>query len=130
MAANRLGFLPLWDALSGPDRLQTGLRDGTLPGLRFFSHLVLPLINAHQNGNGFAVASIVRKHSPLLEKNTLEACVADQRSQIEKARGAVISLASLWSEGKTPTFLQVLRTVYETNLFDVPEVLPSICKVC
>ena len=56
MAANRLGFLPMWDALSGVDRLQTGLRDGTLPGLRFFSHLILPLVKAHQSGNRFAVA--------------------------------------------------------------------------
>ncbi len=56
MAATRLGFLPLWDALDGVVRLRTGLRDGTLPGLRFFSHLILPLIKAHQGGDRFAAA--------------------------------------------------------------------------
>jgi DNA helicase-2/ATP-dependent DNA helicase PcrA len=123
MAANRLNFLPMWDALSGVNRLQTGLRDGKLPGLRFFSHIILPLIKAHKNDNSFAVASIVRKHSPLLEKSTLEACADDQISQMEKAKQAMDSLAALWSEGNIPTFLQVLKTVNETNLFRLPEIL-------
>jgi DNA helicase II / ATP-dependent DNA helicase PcrA len=123
MAANRLGFLPMWDALSSADRLQTGLRDGTLPGLRFFSQLILPLVKAHQNDNNFAVASIVRKHSPLLEKETLEASGVNQRCQIEKAKEAVNCLAGLWSNGNTPTFLQVLKTVHETKLFELPEIL-------
>jgi len=128
MAANRLGFLSLWDALSRVNRLQTGLRDGTLPGLRFFSHLILPLIKAHQNQNNFAVASLVRKNSPLLEKTLLEACGSDQKSQIEKAREAVETLAVLWSKGSAPTFLQVLITVYETNLFKLPEILRPFAK--
>jgi DNA helicase-2/ATP-dependent DNA helicase PcrA len=128
MAANRLGFLPMWDALSRVTRLQTGLRDGTLPGLRFFSHLILPLCKAHQNGNSFAVASIVRKNSPLLEKTTLNASGVDQRSLIEKARAAVSSVAALWSATNTPTFLQVLTTVYENKLFELPESLRPFAK--
>jgi len=46
MAAKRLGFLPMWEALNGVSHLQTGLRDGRLPPLRFFSHVVLPLIQS------------------------------------------------------------------------------------
>jgi DNA helicase-2/ATP-dependent DNA helicase PcrA len=128
MAANRLGFLPLWDALSGVDRLQTGLRDGSLPGLRFFSHLILPLTTAYQGGNDFAVASIVRTHSPLLQKDTFQTSGNDQKSQIRKAREAVNFLAGLWSEGKTPTFLQVLRMVHETSLFQMPEIFRPFAK--
>lgn len=128
MAANRLGFLPMWDAVSRVDRLQTGLKDGTLPGLRFFSHLILPLLKAHQSASSFAVAAIVRKNSPLLEKSALEASGTDQRSQIEKAREAVNSLTGLWSKGNTPTFSQVLKTVYEANLFKLPEILRPFAK--
>lgn len=123
MAAHRLGFLPMWDALRRVDRLQTGLRDGTLPGLRFFSHLILPLVKAHQDENSFGVASIVRKYSPLLDKKTLEESIPNQRSQIEKAKKAVDALIALWSEEYTPLFLQVLRTVNETGLFEPPESL-------
>lgn len=128
MAANRLGFLPMWDALSGVDRLQTGLRDGTLPGLRFFSHLILPLLKAHQSGNRFAVASIVRKNSRLLQKIALEASGVDQRNQIEKAERAVEALIDLWSKQHTPSFLQVLRAVHATNLFELPEILRPFGK--
>jgi DNA helicase-2/ATP-dependent DNA helicase PcrA len=128
MAANRLNFLPMWDALSGVNRLQTGLRDGTLPGLRFFSHIILPLINAHKNGNSFAVASIVRKDSPLLEKNTLEACADDQANQIKKAKLAMDSLTALWSEENIPSFLQVIRTVNESNFFKLPEILRTFAE--
>jgi DNA helicase-2/ATP-dependent DNA helicase PcrA len=128
MAANRLGFLPLWDALSGVDRLQTGLRDGSLPGLRFFSHLILPLVKAQRVGDRFAVASIVRKNSPLLETETLEASGSDQSRHMEKAREAMKALTDLWSEGQTPTFLQVLRTVYEGGLFELPEILKPFVR--
>lgn len=129
MAANRLNFLPMWDALSGIERLQTGLRDGSLPGLRFFSHIILPLITAYKNGNNFVVASIIRKNSPLLDKKTLGACADDQIKQIEKARLAVSSLADLWSDKNTPTFLQILKKVSETNLFILPEILYTFAKV-
>lgn len=128
MAANRLGFQHMWDALKSVGRLQTGLRDGTLPGLSFFSHLILPLIKAHKNGNRFAVSSLVRKHSPLLEKTTLQSCVTDQRVQIEKARAAVDSLTALWNEGNSLTFMQVLKSVYETKLFKIPEILLPFAK--
>jgi DNA helicase-2/ATP-dependent DNA helicase PcrA len=123
MAANRLGFLPMWEALSTANSLQTGLRDGTLPGIRFFSQLILPLIKAHQCDNKFAVASIVRKYSPLLEKETLQTIGLDQGSQIERVRESVNSLAGLWSNGNAPTFLEVLKTVHETKLFKLPEIL-------
>ncbi len=128
MAANRFDFLPMWDALSGVNRLQTGLRDGTLPGLRFFSHIILPLIKAYKNDNSFAVASIIRKDSPLLEKKVLEACADDQTSQIKKAKLATESLTALWSEENIPTFLQVLKIVNETNLFRLPEILRTFAK--
>lgn len=130
MAANRLGFLSIWDALNNVRRLQTGLRDGSLPGLRFFSHLILPLIKAYQNGNRFAVASIVREHSSLLKRTTLEISGTEQKFCIERADAAVTSLNNLWSDGKIPTFLQVLKNVSETNLFEVPEILrPFVMQV-
>lgn len=123
MAANRLGFLPMWDALSGIDRLQTGLRDGTLPGLRFFSHVVLPLVNAQRSGDRFAVGTIVRRHSPLLDRDGLTEAKADQKSRVDRAREAVESLAQVFSCASKPTFLRVLRSVHGSGLFDVPDVL-------
>ncbi|KJS33129.1 MAG: hypothetical protein VR64_03830 [Desulfatitalea sp. BRH_c12] len=123
MAARRLGFLDMWDALRDVKRLQTGLRDGSLPALRFFSNLILPLIIASEKKDSFAVASIVRMHSPLLERNTLISCSSGQKCQVESAKAAFDSLVALWGHGKSPTFMQVLNSVHETKLFRIPEIL-------
>jgi DNA helicase-2/ATP-dependent DNA helicase PcrA len=128
MAAKRLGFLDMWDALKNVNHLQTGLRDGSLPGLRFFSHLILPLVTANEKKDNFAVASMVRKNSPLLEKGTLVSCTSGQKCQVEGANAAVDSLVDLWKEGKSPTFMQVLNSVYQTKLFRIPGVLLPFAK--
>jgi DNA helicase-2/ATP-dependent DNA helicase PcrA len=123
MAARRLGFLPLWDALRSINHLQTGLRDGSLPPLRFFSQVILPFVKNCQNGDRFGVASVVRKHSPLLDRGGMEARGADQATQIVAAKQAVTALAKLWSDGNSPTFLDVLYCVKETGLFAPPEAI-------
>lgn len=123
MAANRLGFLDMWTSLDGIDRLKTGLRDGSLPVLGFFSRIILPLVQAHRNGDRFAVMDIVRKHSPLLDKKNLESLGNTQFPQVEKAKDATASFLSLWNEVEYPSFLQVLQKAQETELFPLPEML-------
>ncbi len=121
MAAKRLGFLPMWEALHGVSHLQTALRDGSLAPLRFFSQIILPLIRGQQKGDSFRVASLVRRHSPFLDKEGMQASGADQLPQIAAARSAVDSLAKLWADGRSPTFLDVLCCVRNTGLFVLPE---------
>lgn len=126
MAARRMGFFEMFQPLNQIDGLQTGLRDGSLPGLRFFSGLVLPLLKAKQGGDDFAAAAIVRRASPLLDKAVLKATGADQPVQIKKAREAVKELIALWSNNRDPRFLDVLRCVGQTGLFEIPESLRPI----
>lgn len=121
MAARRLGFLPMWEALHSVSRLQTALRDGSLPPLQFFSQTVLPLIHSQRRGDRFRVASVVRSHSPFLDKRGMKARGCDQLSQISAARSAVDSLANLWADAKCPTFLDVLCCIRHTGLFVIPE---------
>ena len=123
MAARRMGFSEMFQALSQADSLQTGLRDGSLPGIRFFSQLVLPLIRAKECGDDFAIAAIVRKASPLLSKETLKAAGTDQRIKIREAREAISRLATLWSDRGNPSFLDVLVCISRTGLFEIPESL-------
>jgi DNA helicase-2/ATP-dependent DNA helicase PcrA len=123
MAARRMGFSEMFHALYQVDSLQTGLRDGSLPGLRLFSHLVLPLKNAKERGDEFAVAAIVREASPLLSKVTLKAAGTDQRRKIRSAREAIGKLMTLWSVNGNPCFLDLLDCVSRTGLFEVPESL-------
>ncbi len=123
MAAQRMGFSEMFHALDENDSLRTGLRDGSLPGLRFFSQLVSPLLNAKTRGDEFAVAAIVRKASPLLSRATLKAAGTDQRTKIRNAREAIKELMTLWSANGNPRFLDVLNCVSRTGLFEVPESL-------
>ena len=123
MAAKRLGFLPMWQALHGVSHLQTGLLDGSLPPLRFFSHTVLPLIRSHHQGDRFGVASVVRAQSPFLGRLGMKACGGDQLAQIAAAKRGVESLAELWGQGSGPTFLDVLIRVRNTRLFTIPEAI-------
>jgi DNA helicase-2/ATP-dependent DNA helicase PcrA len=123
MAARRMGFSEMFHALAQADSMQTGLRDGSLPGLRFFSQLVLPLLKAKERSDDFAVAAIVRKASPLLSKDTLKAAGTDQRIKIHEAREAIKELTTLWSDKGNPRFLDVLNCVSRTGLFEIPESL-------
>ena len=128
MAARRMGFLamfePLYQESSGI--LKTGLLDGTLPGLRLFSQLVLPIVKAKQNDDDFSVTAIVRKNSPLLTKAALKAKGEDQPLQIKKAREAIEKLLALWANNVEPSFLDVFRCIVQTGLFEIPESLRPI----
>ncbi|MDD5652880.1 MAG: UvrD-helicase domain-containing protein [Candidatus Omnitrophica bacterium] len=128
MAARRMGFIEMFEPLYAVSSLTTGLLDGSLPGLRLFSHQVLPIIKARDNDDKFAIAAILRKYSPLLSKDIIKTIEEDQSLQIEKARKAVESLLSLWGEDKKPRFLDVLRNVAQTGLFEIPESLRPIAS--
>ena len=123
MAARRMGFLEFFEALYSVDRLKTGLLDGTLSGLRLFTHEVLPLIEAKRRKDEYAVAAIVRKSSPLLEASFLKAAGDDQIKMLKKAGDAVDGLAALWNGGVSPALVDVLRYVSGSGLFAVPDIL-------
>lgn len=120
MVARRMGFLEMFAPLYAVDSFQTGLREGSLPGLRFFSRLLLPLVEAKRRGDEFAVASIVRKNSPLLNDSGLESAGTHQGKQLKRAREAVEKLMGLFSESSGPRFLDVLGWASDTDSFACP----------
>ncbi|MGG4198502.1 UvrD-helicase domain-containing protein [Peribacillus frigoritolerans] len=117
MAANRLGFLEMFQPLYQMEKLKTGLLDGSLSGIKFFTKIILPIINANEIGDKFAITSIVRKYSPLLkiQKNETE-----QLLKIKNAQDAINQLLSLWDEYNEPRCIDVLQCVATLNLFDIP----------
>jgi len=122
MAARRMGFLDMFVALHDVESFRTGLLDGSLPLVRFFSEQLLPLVGAERRNDRFAVARIVRTLSPLLSGDKLRAA-EDQPKQLHKAQEAIDSLISLWHAGTEPTFGEVLRNVAASGLLAVPEIL-------
>ena len=126
MAAKRMGFHDMYEPLYRNDTLRIGLLDGTLSGLKLFKDRILPLVEARKANDDFAVAAIVRKHSPMLCKSALKAAGDKQPVQIQKAKAAVESLWKLWEGDQAPRFIETLRNVVETGLFEIPESLQPI----
>jgi DNA helicase-2/ATP-dependent DNA helicase PcrA len=116
MAARRLGFIEMFEPLYGFEPFRTGLRDGTLPCLTFFSKRIAPLIEAR--GDKFALMRVINKHSLLMlpEKFT-------EKAHLKKVDEAVKSLLALFTDGASPTFLAILQNVKDSGLFAIPDVL-------
>lgn len=121
MAARRMGFLEMFAALYEVETFRTGLLDGSLPFLRFYTEQVLALVMASKAGDRFEVARILRNSSPLLSMTRLE-LERDQRVQLQRTQAALETLMSLFAGG-IPTFGEVLRNIAATDLLQVPESL-------
>ncbi|MCU4161637.1 AAA family ATPase [Acidiphilium sp. AL] len=123
MAARRMGFLQMFEALASVDDYRTGLLDGSFAPTRFFTHYVLPLVTAQQNGDKFGVTKLVRENSPLLSKGSLK----DNEKpilQLRSAQAAIDSLMGLWASGE-PTCAEIAENIASTNLFTVPDPLKA-----
>lgn len=123
MAARRMNFSDLFEPLYRNERYKPGLLKGDLGLLTFFTDIVLPLITAGLRKNEIAVASILRKHSPLLSESAFKASGNNQRECLRAAKMAVEGLMELWSMDKEPTIAQVLELVAAKNLLLVPDSL-------
>ena len=126
MAARRMGFLNLFVPLYRISRLKTGLLDGSLGSVNFFTQTILPLIEAHNNNEKFEIARIVKKYSRFLRKEELLKN-PDQVENIKKTNEALSSLFLLFAQ-KEPTLLEFLKNVYHTGLFPIPESLLPIAS--
>lgn len=122
MAARRMGFSGLYEPLAKIDDFATGLRDGTIGFLRFFSDQVLAIVEAHRKNDAFAVGRIARTYSPLLTADAFQKAER-QQDQLAAAKAAVTELSEMCVPENAPTFQQVLDLIAKSKLFDIPEAL-------
>ena len=125
MAARRGGFDGFFDPLYKVDSFKTGLLDGTLSGIAFFAQQVLPLVQAMQSEDRFAVARVVKDHSPIVSPGRLRGSTTSL-DEICKARRSVESIYSQWNDGADPVLLDVLRAIVHEDLFGIPDVFAPI----
>jgi len=128
MAARRGGFYefyqPLYDGLKNHN---TGLNDGKLNGVPFLVKKLLPLVNSLLNDDDFGVAEIMRAESPYLNRENLKAA-KNQLELIKKANKSVNEIKAMWSDGKIPSTIDVIKKVHELGVFNLPELFKSIVK--
>ncbi len=125
MAARRGGFDRFFKPLYSIDNFRTGLLNGTLNGVAFFTQRVLPLVQAMRSEDRFAVARIVKDHSPIMSPERLSASVTSLE-EIRTADRSVKSIFSLWNDGADPVLLDVLKMIDNEGLFGIPDVFAPI----
>ncbi|NOY84917.1 MAG: ATP-dependent helicase [Nitrospirae bacterium] len=125
MAARRGGFSDFFIPLYQVSKFKTGLLNGTLSGIPFFSQQVFPLVKSLQAGSRFAVARIIKKDSPLVSPGTLKKSTPAV-AEIRKAHDAVNALFSLWKNGSDPSLIDSLVAVTASGLFAIPDVFTPI----
>jgi DNA helicase-2/ATP-dependent DNA helicase PcrA len=123
MAAKRMGFEQLFDAIAPVEAFRTAFLDGSFTPLRFFTHSILPLVAATRRGDKFLATKLIREASPLLSKDMLKGSERPL-DQLRTAQAAIDSLMALWTYGE-PTCGAVLENVASTNLFAVPDSLQT-----
>lgn len=123
MSAKRMGFSDLFTALDGHSSLATGLRDGSLPGLRFFSEIIDPTVQAYNADNHFELMMLCRKYSELLKYEAVVNCLSDdhkgEQDPLKHIRKAINKLISC-ANNENATFEDVLKVVAEDNIFPIP----------
>lgn len=127
MAAARMGFSGIFEALADVPEFRTGLLDGTLPATRFFASDVLSLVQAENKGDKFQAASVVRDKSPLFSTDVVKK-QTDAKSHLAAVRAAVEGLMALWKNGE-PKCIDVLKNVAASGLLHVPDSLKPILRL-
>lgn len=125
MAARRGGFDRFFAPLYRIGNNRTGLLDGTLSGIALFAQQVLPLVQALHSGDQFAVAQIMKDHSPIISPERLSKS-EDSLEEIRTAGKSVESMYALWNNGADPVLLDVLKVVAHEGLFGIPDVFAPI----
>ena len=125
MAARRGGFDGFFEPLYKVDNFKTGLLDGTLSGIAFFAQQVLRLVQDMRSKNRFAVARVVKDHSPIMSPERLSGSTTSLE-EIRKAGKCVESVFSLWNDGADPLLLDVLKMISHQGLFGIPDVFAPI----
>lgn len=125
MAARRGGFDCFFEPLYRIPNFKTGLLDGTLSGVAFFAQQVLPLVQALQSKDRFAVAQVVKDHSPIISPDRLSIIKASLE-EIRTAGRCVESVFSLWDNDAAPALIDILKVIADNGLFAIPDVFAPI----
>lgn len=127
MAARRGGFLDFFQPLYSMNKESTGLLDGTMSGVSFFIQQIIPLVNAKRSNDEFDLAKLLKKYSPLLNRDKFQEC-EKPIEQIKKTGDAIDDLFSLWGKDSEPTLIEVLKKIYQLGLLTIPDVLLPIVQ--
>lgn len=109
MAAKRLGFLEMWNALKDLKEFES-IKAGSSSEINWFANFIFPLVKAE---NPFEIANITKSRNKELFKNT-------DKETIEKIRSSMSKIKNLYKYNRDVTFLDILKVSCEDGVFEVP----------
>lgn len=125
MAARRMGFLDFFLPLYKVSKLKTGLLDGSLATVSFFTSIILPIVEAHKKNDKFEITRVVKKYSSFLKKEELKKS-SNQVESIQKTNEAVKSFLELFTDDQDPLLFGILKNIHVSGLFLIPSTFISI----
>ena len=126
MAANRLGFKDFFTPIYNVEKFKNGILDGSLTQIKFFTSIIIPLIQAHQSNNSFEEMKIIRKYSPILSKKNFNKNTKCQKETMQNIKQSVNELYKLWNDGKEPNCIEILKNVEKSGLLEIPDKLKDV----
>ena len=121
MAAERLGFGKFFNTLYQIEEFRTGILDGNLIEISFFTKIILPLIEAHNNQEKFIEMKILREKSTLINEQNISI-------GMNKLRTATNALYQLCNKEQEPSLLDILENINKNNLFEIPTKLKQVLE--
>lgn len=124
MAASRMGFAEAFGPLYDYGGWRTSFLDGSLSVSRFFADQVLALVKAKRAGNRFLVARIAKANSPRLSPVALREA-SDAKQHLDGVSTSIDAFMKLWDHGADPSLFDVLKSIADHQLFEIPESLKA-----
>lgn len=123
MAAERLGFKKLFDALDNVLSYKQGLREGSLSAIGVFTHILLPLHKADLENNPFEKAKIVKENAIIFKDKYY---ILTNKS-LNNLQNSIDSLSLCWQD-KDPLCSELLQIIYEHNIFPISKDLQQLLE--
>lgn len=123
MAAERLGFKKLFDALDNVSSYKQGLREGSLSAIGVFTHILLPLHKADLENNPFEKAKIVKENAVVYKNKDF---ILTNES-LNNLQNSIDSLSLCWKD-KDPLCNEILQIIYEHNIFPISKDLQKLLE--
>lgn len=118
MAAKRLGFDDFFAPLYRISDYKQGMGDGSLSVLSPLLKIVLPLYQAHSDGNSFAVTQIVKNNATSIKDGIKQRNFSEEK--LKQLNNAVQELLKLWDNGADPECIDIISVIAKSELFPLP----------
>lgn len=129
MAAVRMKFSEMWNALHASKHLRIALSNGDIPAVKLFSEYIFPLYQLEKNSEKHSVMTHLRRSSsPLVAQNFLRENPSIDNPLIP-LKNAIRTLVELIDSTPTISFEAVLKCVAEHSLFLIPSSLAVLIGV-